>query len=69
MEIILKVDGMTCSGCKAAVERVLAAQPGVEHVTVDLNDARAVVTASDVAKPNDLAAAVEGAGYDARVES
>lgn len=68
MDISLKIDGMTCGGCKAAVERVLAAQPGVTAATVDLENGRALVTAGDGVAPQALAAAVEGAGYEARVE-
>ena len=65
-EISLKIDGMTCGGCRAAVERVLAATDGVERVAVDLQAGRAVVATSDGAAP--LIAAVEGAGYEARLE-
>ena len=68
MEIRLKVDGMTCGGCKAAVERVLSAQDGVERVSVDLAAGRALVTAGDAIAPQALVAAVEDAGYEARVE-
>jgi copper chaperone CopZ len=68
MEIKLRIDGMTCGGCKSAVERVLAAQPGVTSVAVDLDGASAVVAAADGTLPQSLAAAVEDAGYDAHVE-
>lgn len=68
MEIKLRIDGMTCGGCKSAVERVLAAQPGVTSVAVDLDGASAVVSAAEGTLPQSLVAAVEDAGYDARVE-
>lgn len=68
MDIVLKIEGMTCAGCKASVERVLAAQPGVRQAAVDLAEGRAVVNADDGVAPQALADAVEDAGYDARVE-
>ena len=69
MDIVLKIDGMTCGGCRASVERLLAAQPGVRKASVDLAEGRAVVAADDGVAAQALADAVEGAGYDARVES
>jgi copper chaperone CopZ len=68
MEITLKIDGMTCGGCKAAVERVLSSFPGVSNVVVDLEGGSAVVNAADTTLPQSLASAVEDAGYDTRVE-
>ena len=35
--VTLKVDGMTCGGCVASVERVLKAVPGVVAVKVQLS--------------------------------
>lgn len=69
MDISLKVDGMTCAGCKAAVERVLRGQPGVSAVAVDLDAGRAIVESDGSADAAGLVAAVEDAGYDARAES
>jgi copper chaperone CopZ len=68
MDIVLKIEGMTCGGCKASVERLLAAQPGVRSARVDLAAGRATVAAEDGVAAQALADAVEGAGYDARVE-
>lgn len=68
MDIVLKIDGMTCGGCKASVERLLAAQPGVKAAAVDLAAGRATVTVEAGVAAQALADAVEGAGYDARVE-
>jgi len=68
MDIVLKIEGMTCGGCKASVERLLAAQPGVRSAIVDLAAGRATVAAEDGVAAQALADAVEGAGYDARVE-
>lgn len=68
MDIRLEIDGMTCGGCKAAVERLLNAQPGVRTVVVDLAGGRATVTADAGVAAQVLADAVEAAGYSARVE-
>lgn len=68
MDIVLKIEGMTCGGCKASVERLLAAQPGVRAAEVDLAAGRATVAAEDGVAAQALADAVAGAGYDARVE-
>ena len=67
MDIVLKIEGMTCGGCKASVERLLAAQPGVRQAAVDLAQGRATVSAEDGIQPQALVAAVEGAGFDARL--
>jgi copper chaperone CopZ len=66
MDIALRIEGMTCGGCKASVEKLLAAQPGVRQATVDLAQGR--VSAEDNDAPQALADAVEAAGFDARVE-
>lgn len=42
-EITLAVTGMTCSGCVASVQRVLAAVPGVQNAEVSLDPGRARV--------------------------
>jgi copper chaperone CopZ len=62
----LQVEGMTCDGCKATVERVLRAVPGVDEVVVDLHAASATVRG---ASPDADAAlrAVIRAGFDAAV--
>jgi len=67
MDIRLKIEGMTCGGCKAAVERVLAKQQGVTGVSVDLASGSALAVADDTADPAALIAAVEDAGYEARL--
>ena len=69
MTIHLKIDGMHCSGCLNAVHRVLAAVPSVGTVSLDLNAGRATVEASPDVDPDRLIAAVQDAGYDARIES
>lgn len=67
MDITLKIDGMTCGGCAAAVRRVLSAVPDVSAVSVDLDAGRATVQSSRALDAARLVAAVEDAGYDARI--
>ncbi|MDP1572603.1 MAG: heavy metal-associated domain-containing protein [Vicinamibacterales bacterium] len=66
----LSVAGMTCGACVRHVTRALEHLPGVRHVDVDLRANRATVehepAGSDVGA---LIAAIEGAGYTARVPS
>ena len=46
METVLKVEGMMCNHCKAAVEKACKAVPGVVEVVVDLKGKTATVTGS-----------------------
>lgn len=62
----LLVDGMTCAGCAAAVERVLRAQRGVTAARVEFLTGRATVEADASADPAALASAVSAAGYPTR---
>ncbi|ROS79092.1 cation-translocating P-type ATPase [Cellulomonas sp. PhB143] len=65
-EVDLAVSGMTCASCVAHVEKRLAQVPGVEAtVNLPLESAHVVLT-RDVADA-ELLAAVERAGYTARV--
>ena len=63
--VTLKVDGMSCGGCVANVERVLKAVPGVVTVKVQLSPGLAEVN-FDPARTQvaALKTAVEAAGYD-----
>jgi Cu+-exporting ATPase len=61
----IKIDGMSCASCVGRVERVLAAVPGVDKVSVNLATEMARV---ESAQPLDFAAlaqAVDKAGYHA----
>ncbi len=60
----LAVDGMTCASCVGRVEKALKAVPGVTEAVVNLATERATVRG--VASAQDLIAAVEKVGYDAR---
>ena len=60
----LNVAGMTCGGCTSKVTNALKAIAGVSNATVSLADGEAVVQYDErVTAPEQLKAAVEGAGY------
>ncbi len=65
----LRVEGMTCDHCVAAVSRELAAVSGVLDVKVDLRTGAVEVTASGPLDPVAARAAVEEAGYELAVPS
>lgn len=65
MKKILKVEGMSCAHCKAAVEKALKSIDGVENAVVDLKNKSADVTLSKEVKNDVLAKAVADAGYEA----
>lgn len=58
---------MTCASCVAHVGRALRKVPGVQEADVNLATERASVTYREGASLDALVAAVEGAGYGARV--
>ena len=65
--IELQIAGMTCASCVRRVETALSRVPGVSLASVNLATERAVVEYDpELAPPNQLIAAVEGAGYGAR---
>lgn len=62
--IKLKVDGMTCEHCVAAVKNALTGVPGVDNVVdVSLDRGEAVIEGQP--DPKALIAAVEAEGYRA----
>lgn len=64
---VLKVAGMSCSGCVRSVTNVLEALPGVGQAEVSLERGEAKVV-YDPAKATiaQLRSAIEDAGYEAR---
>lgn len=67
--VTLAVDGMSCVGCAGAVASTLEEVPGVAEVTVDYEHRQATIRLADEnVAPATLVAAVEEAGYKARVE-
>lgn len=66
--IKLNVIGMTCSHCQAKVEKALKGIAGVYTAVVDLEDGEAEVDFDDdTITTQQLVAAVEHAGYGARL--
>lgn len=60
----LKVPGMSCGHCEAAVKGEIAKLPGVALVSVDL-DTKVVVVEGEGLDWDAIAAAVDEAGYEA----
>jgi len=64
----LRVSGMTCGHCQMKVERALKGAAGVYSAIVDLTTGEAEIDFNDdSATAQQLVAAVEHAGYGAKV--
>jgi P-type Cu+ transporter len=63
--LVLSVEGMSCASCVGRVERALANVPGVTSAVVNLASETAVVQGK--ATPAEVMAALEKAGYPARI--
>ena len=61
---VLKVNGMHCGNCKAAVEKAAAAVPGVSKAEVSLEAAELRYEESTPVDVADLKAAIENIGFD-----
>ena len=57
------VEGMTCQHCVNAVTQEVSAIPGVTAVTVDLDSGQVSITSEDSLATDDVAAAIDEAGY------
>jgi Cu+-exporting ATPase len=66
-EVELSIQGMHCASCVQKVERELAAEPGVVSASVNLAAETARVRFVPAALAPDLTAAVERAGFRARI--
>lgn len=58
-----QVAGMTCAHCASAVTQEINALTGVCHVTVDHATGRAIVTSDRELTHEEIAAAIDEAGY------
>ena len=58
-----RVSGMTCGHCVQAVTDEVSALPGVETVNVELTSGVVTVTSDVELSTDDVAAAVDEAGY------
>ena len=63
MELLMKVEGMTCQGCVAAVTKAIQRLDPAAEVSVDLETGR--VSAVTAAQALEVAQALGRAGYDA----
>jgi len=66
--VVLDIEGMTCASCVARVEKRLARVPGVT-AAVNLATESAKVDVPQGVADDELVAAVQAAGYDARVRA
>ena len=63
-QVILQVDGMTCTGCEAKVERALQEVEGVQKVDADYRTGRVVVRTDGKVSKEKLEKAVEQTGFE-----
>ncbi|PDT10216.1 heavy metal translocating P-type ATPase [Rhizobium sp. M1] len=63
------IAGMSCASCVARVERAIKAVPGVDTASVNLATERATVTFRDTVDAAAVQRAIEGAGYEARIDT
>ncbi|MDQ6795301.1 MAG: heavy metal translocating P-type ATPase [Chloroflexota bacterium] len=63
----LDIEGMTCASCVNRIERYLRKVDGVTQANVNLATERATVAAAPSVTVDQIIAAVEAAGYDARL--
>jgi copper chaperone CopZ len=63
--VVFKVEGMTCEGCAATLEKAIKQVPGVEQVNVSYRDGRATIGVESGAEPPREAVlqAIAAAGY------
>ena len=66
-EILLKVEGMQCSHCQAAVKKALEGVDGVQSADVSLENKTAHVTLAKDVDTASLIAAVTDAGFSASI--
>lgn len=59
----IKIEGMHCPNCVAAVKNALAELEGITHVDVSLEDAQAIVEVEEIADEV-LQETIENIGFD-----
>jgi copper chaperone len=60
----IKVKGMSCGHCAAAVTRALESLPGITQVQVDLDAGRVTYQTQGQATIEEVVQAVKAAGYE-----
>ena len=63
-KIELVIEGMMCAHCQARVKNALESIEGVESVSVNLENKKALVICNDIVEPAMLTAAVKSDGYE-----
>ena len=64
METVLKVDGMTCNHCKAAVTKAVEKVSGVNSVDVNLESKEVKINHNEATVIEAVKEAIEDQGYD-----
>ena len=64
MNKTLKIEGMSCANCAAAVEKALLSVPGVAEAKVDLAANTAEVVLEDLVGDKALMLVVDEAGFE-----
>jgi len=60
----IKVKGMSCGHCAAAVTKALQNLPGISEVQVDLDSGRVTYQSAAPVSPAELARVIKAAGYE-----
>lgn len=60
----IKVKGMSCGHCAAAVTKALNSLPGVSEVQVDLASGRVTFQSAGPVSPEEVARVIKAAGYE-----
>ncbi|MBX4863742.1 copper-translocating P-type ATPase [Rhizobium bangladeshense] len=63
------IEGMSCASCVVRVEKAIKSVPGVNAASVNLATERATVTFRDAVDTAAVLRAIEGAGYEAKIET
>ncbi|TIX93117.1 heavy metal translocating P-type ATPase [Rhizobium sp. P44RR-XXIV] len=63
------IEGMSCASCVVRVEKAIKAVAGVESASVNLATERATVTFRDAVNTAAVLHAIEGAGYEAKIDT
>ncbi len=64
MELILKVQGMMCSGCENRIQNVLKTIDGVENVSANHETGTVTVSSSKEIDKSAIAEKIEDIGYE-----
>lgn len=63
IEVTLKVNGMTCTGCEARIKRVLSQMVGVEKVSADYTKKTVSLVLEDISFVEDIKEKLEELDY------